>query len=475
MAAIRWSVPHPSTNDRSIEDLSAAIVKLDRSMRAESYQLLVLIRELDDRFGWAKWSFASCAEWLAWTCGISLSAAREKVRTAHALRLLPAISEAFAEGRLSYSKVRALTRVAEEHDEDLLLAYALDASQTQVEQRCAQIRNVAPESTAAARLAWERRSLSISRNVARNTVLISVEVPAEDGELVALALDRAVAAGEVARGVEFGADGEKASASWCAQQADAMMAIMRAYLGGGDGATDSAGVPAASTADHCQVVVHVDAAALQGGAGHADLPLETIKRLTCDCSLVAVVEDERGNPLDVGRKQRTVSTALRRALWARDRSCKFPGCHRKRYVEAHHIKHWANHGATNLDNLTLLCWLHHRLLHEGGFRMRRDPDGGALHFTRPDGREIPRGGYRVEDMVDEPAVPPAAEENPSMEEFVNDAAPSMEGFPIPERLAHPSMEVREPRAAYRIACRSPTLKDKRRSAVDCGGSQTRAT
>ncbi len=446
MAAIRWAVAPASTDDRSIEDLGAAIVTLDRKMRAETYELLVLVRNFDDRFGWMKWSFASCAEWLAWACGISLSAAREKVRTAHALRKLPAISKAFAEGRVSYSKVRALTRVAQEHDEDVLLAYALDASQGQVEQRCAQIRNVAPESTDVARRAWERRSLSISRNVVRNTVLISVEVPAEEGELVALALDRAVAAGEVASGIEFSADREKASASWCAQQADALIAVMRAYLADGERAAD-----AAHAGDHCQVVVHVDASALRGGAGCSDLPLETIRRLTCDCSLVAMVEDERGNPLDVGRKQRTFSTALRRALWARDRGCTFPGCHRKRFVAGHHIKHWADNGKTNPDNITLLCSLHHRLLHEGGFRVRRDQDG-VLHFARPDGCEIPRGGYRVEDMVDEPAVLHATEENPSMAGFEHDiAGPSMAGFAVPEHLAHPSTEVREPRAVYRLA------------------------
>ena len=96
---------------------------------------VLLVREFDDRFGYAKWTFKSCAEWLAWRCGISLSAAREKVRTAQALRTLPEISAAFADGRLSYSKVRALTRVAHVHDEDLLLAYALQATAAQVEER----------------------------------------------------------------------------------------------------------------------------------------------------------------------------------------------------------------------------------------------------------------------------------------------------------------------------------------------------
>ena len=119
---------YTSTDDRSVDELDAAIGRLVRQMNADSYRMLVLVREFDDRFGWKKWTFKSCAEWLAWRSSISLSAAREKVRTAHALRSLPAISAAFAEGRLSYSKVRALTRVAHVHDEDLLLAYALDAT-----------------------------------------------------------------------------------------------------------------------------------------------------------------------------------------------------------------------------------------------------------------------------------------------------------------------------------------------------------
>src|SRR5262245_25077214 len=96
----------------SIDELDAAIGRLVRQMNSECYRMLVLVREFDDRFGWKKWSFKNCAEWLAYRSEISLSAAREKVRTAHALRSVPAIAAAFSEGRLSYSKVRALTRVA---------------------------------------------------------------------------------------------------------------------------------------------------------------------------------------------------------------------------------------------------------------------------------------------------------------------------------------------------------------------------
>jgi hypothetical protein len=169
------STDHPA--HRSIEELDLAIGQLVRQMNAESYRMLVLVREFDDRFGWAKWSFASCAEWLAWRAGLSLSAAREKVRTAQALRALSRISAAFAEGRLSYSKVRALTRVADARQEDLLLAYALGATAAQVEERCRQLRNSEPESVHAARRVWEKRALTIWRDVARGTLRLTVELP----------------------------------------------------------------------------------------------------------------------------------------------------------------------------------------------------------------------------------------------------------------------------------------------------------
>ena len=433
--------------------MDAAICKLARQINVHTYRLLMLVRDFDDRMGWAKWGCQNCAEWLAFRCGLSLSAAREKVRTAQVLRELPAISAAFAGGRLSYSKVRALTRVVEYHNEDKLLAYALEVTAAQLEERCREMRNGEAESVGTARRAWERRALTLRRNDVRGTLCISVEVPIGDGEIIAQALERAVAAGEAASGYEFGAadrhsevrDSAEAPSTpgngWVAQQADALVAVAKAYLAGDAcGARDARGVGdtgdaeaataarAASVADHYQVVVHVDESALRGSAGRSDLPVETVKRLCCDGSVITIVEDEQGNPLDVGRKRRTVTTALKRALWARDRGCAFPGCHRKRYVDGHHIRHWANGGETSLENTVLLCSHHHMLMHEGGFTMRRDASG-ALCFKRPDGRTIPRGGYRYEDMADD---------------FLIAGDPG-------GAAANPSAEVREPRVVYRIA------------------------
>jgi hypothetical protein len=180
---------------------------------------------------------------------------------------------------------------------------------------------------------------------------LTVEVPIEEGELIGRVLDCAVAAGEVTTEIDPKTAGESKRAAWREQQADALVAVAKSYLGGGH--DDEGGV----TADHYQVVVHADAKAVRGGGGCSDLPIDTVKRLLCDGSLVLVAEN--GNPLDVGRKQRTVSTALRRALYARDRRCMFPGCQRKRYCAGHHLKHWIDGGKTAPANMTLLCEYHH--------------------------------------------------------------------------------------------------------------------
>ncbi len=432
---------YTSTDTCSVDELDVAIGRLVRQMNADSYRMLVLVREFDERFGWKKWSCKSCAEWVAWRCSISLSAAREKVRAAHALRALPAISAAFAEGRLSYSKVRALTRVAREHDEDLLLAFALNADAARVEERCRQIRNVSPESAHHARRAWENRSLTMWRDEGRSTLRLAVEVPIEEGELIVRALDCAVASGEVTTDIDPNALVESKSTAWGAQQADALVAVVKSYLDGGHG-----GEGGSATADHYQVVVHADAKSLRGGSGCSDLPIDTVRRLLCDCSLVAVVEDDEGKPLDVGRKQRTVSTPLRRALYARDRGCTFPGCHRKRYLDGHHLEHWINGGETTSDNMTLLCTHHHKLLHEGGFSIVKEI-GDTLRFVTADGRTIPRGGYRVEDFVDDD-IGGDADEKPSAEGFCTTT--------VQQATERP--EVREPAAVYRLKRATSALR-----------------
>jgi hypothetical protein len=118
------------------------------------------------------------------------------------------------------------------------------------------------------------------------------------------------------------------------------------------------------------------------------VPPETARRLACDATVVAFVEAADGTPLDVGRKRRTPPAALRRALRRRDRGCRFPGRGRRRFLHAHHIVHWIKGGETKLTNGILLCSGHHRLVHEGGYRIESPADHVFVFFD-PAGRMIP--------------------------------------------------------------------------------------
>jgi hypothetical protein len=120
---------------------------------------------------------------------------------------------------------------------------------------------------------------------------------------------------------------------------------------------------------------------------------QTARRLSCDASLVTVLEDEKGKVLNIGRRARTVPASLRRALDVRDKTCRFPGCCESRTVESHHIEHWADGGETSLENLAKFCKFHHAQLHRGCFDVRVEPpvdDQGEaqLVFTTPSGRWI---------------------------------------------------------------------------------------
>ena len=149
-----------------------------------------------------------------------------------------------------------------------------------------------------------------------------------------------------------------------------------------------------SAGDRYQVVLHVEAptgvaageglsGTLEVDHGAVDVSAETSRRISCDASVVPMRHGADGAVLDVGRKTRTVPPSIRRALQARDRSCRFPGCTARR-CDAHHVEHWIDGGATSLDNLVLLCRRHHRAVHEGGFELIRHADG-QVTFLRPNG------------------------------------------------------------------------------------------
>jgi hypothetical protein len=142
-----------------------------------------------------------------------------------------------------------------------------------------------------------------------------------------------------------------------------------------------------STADRYQVVVHVTAETSQIEDG-PHVTAETSRRICCDSTVIKIKEDENGEPLSIGRRSRTIPPAIRRALRVRDGGCRFPGCTHTRFVDGHHIRHWADGGETRLDNLVLLCRHHHHLVHEGGFTCEKSNDGEVC-FRDPSQQPLP--------------------------------------------------------------------------------------
>ena len=146
-----------------------------------------------------------------------------------------------------------------------------------------------------------------------------------------------------------------------------------------------AGDHSASISRHerTQVIVHFNAEMTEAHLHDGPcIGADTARRLSCDAPVCAVFQKAL-EVLDLGRTQRLPNRAQRRALMARDGGCRFPGCPERRYVEAHHVRHWIDGGPTDLANLVLLCWRHHHAVHEGGYSMALA--AGALTVWRPDG------------------------------------------------------------------------------------------
>jgi hypothetical protein len=387
-------VPDPARRQHILE-LEDRITALSAHIDAATFQFLELVREYDDCGGWSGPGLRSCAHWLNWRCGIGMSAARERVRVAHAIEDLPRTRALFRQGRISYSKVRALTRAATAKNEETLLNIALNGTAGHLELAVRQFRRVKRRET----LEQERerhalRELNWYFDDDGCLVLKGRFTP-EQGAIVRQALE-SVLEEQYAELKNVSAETSDADDVFspprpqpiASRRADALVRLAESWLAG---VKNDAG-----SGDLFLVHVHTDLETLkEDGTGSAaeieatgDVSAETARKMACDAAIIHWLENADGEPLSVGRKTRSVPPAIRRALQRRDRGCRFPGCTATRFVDAHHVHHWADGGATHIDNLVLLCRHHHRLVHEGGYGLARTIDG-AFRFARPDGRLIP--------------------------------------------------------------------------------------
>jgi hypothetical protein len=426
-----WSLPTDQLDE--LDTLREEIISVSARLEADTQKLLTLIAEFDARSGWELCGYRGCAEWLAAATGIDIGAARERVRTARALSGLPLLSEAMGRGELSFSKVRALTRIADPDNEEDLLEIARESSAAQLERVVRTWRRGDEDELEREERRFASRELSLFPDL-DGMIQLRGRLTPEQGALLMKAIEAASdglfraeweGSGEVqdanrtsgqisARAASEALTPERERRRMAAQRrADALVFLaeraMEAGVGGGvvegegEGEADSTSpVRSGTSAERYQVILHVGPQTL---AHRSELEpgirvsAETSRRLCCDASVVRVTHgrDARdglegegaregareGSILDVGRRTRTIPPALRRALEVRDRECRFPGCS-STFCEAHHIRHWADGGETSLSNTLLLCRHHHRLLHEGRWTLQLSASGHP-RFTSPRG------------------------------------------------------------------------------------------
>jgi 5-methylcytosine-specific restriction endonuclease McrA len=369
-----------------IDRIGDEIARLSAEVDVAIARLLTLIREFDEQRGWGN-GFRSCADWLAWRVGLDSGAARERVRVARALEALPLLARALALGELSYAKVRALTRVATRETEARLLAIGRTVTAAQVERVVRGWRAGDPAADRReAKRRYERRAIHVHHDDT-GMVVIHGRLDPESGALFMRALEAAQDAlyrrSKQAAGVMLV---PPAAPTPPQQRADALALLAETAL--------HQELDPGAPGERYQVVLRIDTpdpaepdqlgqATLENGV---HVSAETSERLSCDANRTVIRHDAEGRIVEVAARTRTVPPAVRRALLHRDQVCRFPGCG-LRFVQAHHIRHWAHGGPTTLSNLVLLCRYHHRAVHEYGYQIARE-ENGALVFRQPDGRPL---------------------------------------------------------------------------------------
>ena len=313
---------------------------------------------------------------------------------------------------MSYSKVRAITRVATPETEQDFLDISTNATASQIERLSAAYRRtrVDPMEPALDQRRFVRRS-----DTASGMVRIEAQLPPEQAAMVWEALSAAIDAGrgqadasaEASR-TEFNPD------HLPAERADALVSVAQAYLSHSPRTLGSGyELVLMSTKDQLE-----HGAAAFGGyiRDGTPVPLHVARMLACDCSRVDVEVGQSGEILDVGRARRTIPSSIGRALWLRDGGCRAPGCGRRQHLHAHHIEEWADGGKTSASNLVLLCPGHHLQVHEGNLSVAVRE--GKLEFHN-------RHGLKLE------PVPGRSDDFEAIERWLHTTDPGFDGAGTP--------------------------------------------
>lgn len=355
------------SNDKQDDDALVRGIDAEHArIAAAQRRMLRLIAQADRRKSWVDVGARDTAHWLSMRYGISYWKAQRWIATAHALDSLPLVSDALGSGELHLDKAVELTRFATPETESRLLIWAGGVSSGAIRRKA----DVAARRSREDLIDVERsRSLTWWTFDEGRRFGLQGELPTAQGAVVAKALDR------LARSVPVMPD-EQGAAGTEARRADALVALC------------TTGSRPDDEPDRATVIVHARIDGTDGELGGCEIEngpaidADAARRLGCDSRRQTVTEDGSGLPLRVGRVTREPPAWMVRHLRYRDGECRFPGCGSKRFTQAHHIVWWEQGGRTDLENLVLVCTFHHRLVHEYGWRVRREEDGTVSWFRR---------------------------------------------------------------------------------------------
>jgi len=401
------------------ENLAGQIITLSGHLNAAEYRLIKLLDEFDQNEGWHGDGIKSFAHWLNWQVGMGNVMAREKVRVARALRELPKIDAAFLKGEVSYSKVRAMTRVATTENEHFLLEIAEFGTAQQVEylvkkyklaKRLNSTEYLQEKMVLEKGCFWHQEEDGMT--------VFEIRLPTEDGAVLIKAIENIADGLKKEHLCELknesntlldAESGSKLKAEQKSDSAEGEIGEMKdeiknvsagTFLSGQNPDIFSHRADALTLmAEHClskgadnlfnrsgadtqHVLLHLNVNQLsrdykinQGPLCYTDdnlhIPPSIANKLSCDASISLVIEGDNNNVVNIGRKTRIVPLAMKRALKMRDQGCVFPGCCQTKWTDSHHIKHWSEGGETSMNNLVTLCRYHHTQLHKGEYRIEK--------------------------------------------------------------------------------------------------------
>ncbi len=353
-----------SVSAEAMGDDQIALQRIGNRVQAEGLRRL---RRFDSGQGYAESGALSARAWLRWQLNLTANAASERVAISRKLAALPQTEQALADGDISYRHVALIAETAsqlgdkfEAHAETILVETAKEVCPWRLQRAIWHVKHCLDSDgvLSDANKAHDRRFLHMSQTL-DGVYRIDGWLDAEGGATLNTALDSVMGRPRLA-------DDDRSATE---RRADAAVEMARRLLDGGQ-------LPAvAGQKPHLAVSVDMATLSKEPGSIAAELewsqpiPAETARRLACDAAITPIIDGE------ADRTSRVVPGATRRALIARDKGCRFPGCDcPPAWTDAHHVKHWADGGPTTLDNLILLCRRHHRLVHEEGWTLELAQD-----------------------------------------------------------------------------------------------------